>query len=254
MDPSVPVDADRALAQWRALRRTYEGLGHRVDVLEPLLGMPDMVFTANGALVIGERALGARFRAPGRAGEAPAHRRWLTDHGVDVRMPREINEGEGDFAWTGRRILAGSGFRTSPAACTELAEVFDVPVAPLHLVDPRFYHLDTALAVLDDRTIVYYPAAFSDSSQRLLASLYPEAIIATADDALVLGLNAVSDGTHVVLARQAEKLAAQIAERGYVPVPVDVSELLKSGGGVKCATLELHRATTATPAGTAGDR
>lgn len=249
MDPSVPVDTHLALAQWRELRRTYEGLGHRVDVLDPLPGMADMVFTANGALVIGPRALGARFREPARTAEAPAHRRWLTEHGIHVHAPRAVNEGEGDFAWTGRHILAGCGFRSSAAAGAELTEVFGVPVVQLRLVDPRFYHLDTALAVLDDQTIAYYPPAFSDASQRLLASMYPEAIIATSDDALVLGLNAVSDGTHVVLARQAEKLAAQLAERGYVPVPVDVSELLKSGGGVKCATLELHRATTVTTAG-----
>jgi ornithine--oxo-acid transaminase len=254
MDPSVPVDAHRALTQWTALRRTYEGLGHRVDVLDPLPGMPDMVFTANGGLVIGDRALGARFREPTRAAEAPAHRDWLAGQGIDVRIPRAVNEGEGDFAWTGRHILAGSGFRTSPAAYTELAEVFGAPVVPLQLVEPRFYHLDTALTVLDQRTIAYYPAAFSEASRHLLASMYPEAIIASATDALVLGLNAVSDGTHVILAAQAEKLSAQLAERGYVPVPVDVSELLKSGGGVKCVTLELHRATTATAAGQGTDR
>lgn len=240
MDPSRPVNVDRALTQWDDLRATYERLGHRVHLLDPRPGLPDMVFAANGAFVVGDRALGARFRELVRADEAPAHRSWLDAAGVAVTEPLAVNEGEGDFAWAGGRILAGAGFRSDPAAHAELAAVFGVPVVPLELVDPRFYHLDTALAVLDATTIAYYPPAFSPASQELLAGLFPEAIVATEADALVLGLNAVSDGRHVVLAAQAHDLADAVARAGFEPVPVDVSELLRSGGGVKCATLELH--------------
>ncbi|RIQ11902.1 amidinotransferase [Jiangella rhizosphaerae] len=245
MDPSRPVDRDRALAQWEHLRATYERLGHRVHLLDPRPGLPDMVFAANGAFVVGDRALGARFRELVRADEAPAHRAWLEGVGIGVTEPVAVNEGEGDFAWAGGRILAGAGFRSDPAAHAELAAVFGVPVVPLELVDPRFYHLDTALAVLDRHTIAYYPPAFSPASQDVLATLFPEAIVATEADALVLGLNAVSDGRHVVLAAQARELADAVARAGFEPVPVDVSELLKSGGGIKCATLELHHPSTA---------
>jgi len=56
----------------------------------------------------------------------------------------------------------------------------------------------------------------------------------------VLGLNAVSDGRHVVLPGQAAGLAAQMKAAGFEPVPVDLSELLKAGGGPKCCTLELR--------------
>lgn len=241
MDPTQPVDRDRAIEQWEALRATYERLGHRVRLLDPVPGLPDMVFAANGAFVVGDTALGANFRQPVRAAEAPAHRDWLTAAGIDVRLPQALNEGEGDFAWAGSRILAGTGFRADPAARADLEATFDLPVVPLELVDPRFYHLDTALAVLDPATIAYYPPAFSPASQNVLAELYPDAIIATKADADVLGLNAVSDGRHVVLAEQAEHLAAAVAVAGFEPVPVDVSELLKAGGGVKCTTLELHR-------------
>ncbi|AYY14674.1 hypothetical protein EF847_20240 [Actinobacteria bacterium YIM 96077] len=247
MDPTRPVDRDRAIAQWTALRETYERLGHRVDVLEPQPELPDMVFTANGALVIGDQALGARFREPVREAEAPAHRRWLRDHGIHVHVPHEVNEGEGDFAWTGRHVLAGSGFRTSSRSHDELAELFDLPVVSLELVDPRFYHLDTALLVLDEQTIAYYPAAFSEESQRTLATYYPDAVHATEHDAMVLGLNGTSDGRHVVMAAQADSLAARISDAGFMPISVDVSELLKAGGGVKCATLELHPPVTNHP-------
>ena len=110
----------------------------------------------------------------------------------------------------------------------------------LELVDPRFYHLDTALAVLDDTTIAYYPPAFTERSRTLLRSLFPDAIEVASSDAYVLGLNAVSDGKHVVHPAAATGFAEQLYAAGFDPVGVDLSELLKGGGSVKCCTLEVH--------------
>jgi len=110
----------------------------------------------------------------------------------------------------------------------------------LRLVDARFYHLDTALAVLDDGTAAYYPAAFDAAGRAALAARFPELIEASEADAAVLGLNAVSDGRHVVLPVQAAGLTAKLAAAGFEPVPVDMSELRKAGGGPKCCTLELR--------------
>ena len=243
MDPSQGVDTELAVAQWEELRRTYLRLGHRVELIEPVPGLPDMVYAANGALVTAGHAIGARFAHPQRAGEAEAYATWLEDNGLGpVHRPREVNEGEGDFLVAGDQILAGTGFRTSPAAHREVAEVTGMTVVSLELVDARFYHLDTALAVLDEHTVAYYPGAFSVTSQATLAILFPDAIIATEADAAVLGLNAVSDGLHVVLTAAAPRLAAALAERGFVPVPVELSELLRGGGSVKCCTLELRKA------------
>jgi N-dimethylarginine dimethylaminohydrolase len=117
---------------------------------------------------------------------------------------------------------------------------------PVH--DPRFYHLDTALAVLDDDTIAYYPTAFSEASRARLQELFPDAIEVASADAYVLGLNAVSDGLHVVHPAAAVGFAAQLAGRGYEPVGVDLGELLKAGGSVECCTLEI-RACGVTPRG-----
>jgi N-dimethylarginine dimethylaminohydrolase len=137
-------------------------------------------------------------------------------------------------------ILAGHGFRTDPDLRHDLEQLFGLPVVSLRLVDPRFYHLDTALCVLDADTAAYYPAAFDDAGRAALAACFAELIEATDEDAAVLGLNAVSDGQHVILPAQAMALAAQLAARGYEPVPVDMSEFRKAGGGPKCCTLELR--------------
>ena len=241
MRPDQPTDAGLAMRQWARLRQVYLDLGHDVRTIEPVPGLPDMVFAANGATMVGGTVLGVRFAHPERAGEAGAYLQWFRDHGYeDVRAAGVVNEGEGDILYTGRVLLAGYGFRSDLAAADELAEAFGVPVVSLRLVDPRFYHLDTALAVLDSDTAMYYPAAFDDDARAALAGQFAELIEAKDEDAEVLGLNAVSDGLHVVLPAQARNLAAQLRERGFSPIGVDVSELLKGGGGPKCCTLELR--------------
>ena len=242
MRPDAPVDPGLAMRQWTALQAVYEALGHSVATIEPVAGLPDMVFAANGATVIDGTVLGVRFRHHERAGEAAAYLSWFRSRGYSpVHAPVFVNEGEGDILVAGDTVLAGHGFRSDEAAAGELASVFGRRVVSLRLVDSRFYHLDTALCVLDASTAMYYPAAFDDAGRAALASLFDELIEAKDEDAEVLGLNAVSDGRHVVLAAQAVRLARSLAARGYTPVPVDMSELLKAGGGAKCCTLELRR-------------
>jgi N-dimethylarginine dimethylaminohydrolase len=239
MDPATPVNTDLAVAQWTTLRDTYRALGHQVDEIEPIPGLPDMVFAANGATVADGKVLGSQFRYPERADEGPAYLSWFLRNGFDGYEAKSVNEGEGDLLATERFILAGTGFRTDLAAHAEAQELFGRPVITLQLTDPRFYHLDTALTVLGGQNIAYLPAAFSEGSRKVLRQLFPDAILADPADAAVLGLNAVCDGRHVVLPAQAAGLAVQLRERGYTPVPVDLSELLKAGGGPKCCTLEI---------------
>jgi N-dimethylarginine dimethylaminohydrolase len=241
MEPDKPTDAANAMRQWARLRQVYLDLGHDVRTIEPEAGLPDMVFAANGATVIGGKVLGARFCYPQRAREAEAYADWFCASGyTEVRTPEHVNEGEGDILFAGSTLLAGYGFRSDQAVADELADLFGLPVVSLRLVDPRFYHLDTALCVLDADTVMYYPAAFDDAGRAAIAEQFTELIEAKDEDAEVLGLNAVSDGLHVVLPVQASALAAQLSERGFEPVGVDMSELLKSGGGPKCCTLELR--------------
>jgi len=241
MDPTAPYDNALAVSQWENLRQTFLDLGHTVDEIDPLPGLPDMVFAANGATVLDGRVLAVQFRDPERADEAPAYRAWFEAAGFDVFDSKHTNEGEGDILLAGEFLLAGTGFRTVPAAHLQTQEVLHRPVITLQLVDPAYYHLDTALCVLDERTIAYLPSAFSPGSQAVLRRLYPDAVIATAEDAAVLGLNAVSDGRTVVLPAQATSLIAALRERGYQTIGVDLSELRKAGGGPKCCTLEVRQ-------------
>ena len=249
MDPANPTDTAKAVRQWQALYDAYVALGHEVELIDPVPGLPDMVYTANGGFIVDGRALGVRFRVDERRGEERPFMDWFAAHGFEVVEPVEVQEGEGDFLLVGDTILAGTGFRSVGDSHRELAEVFGREVISLRLIDPRFYHLDTAITVLDPvegptgverANIAYLPSAFDEASQRVLAERYPDAIHVSDADGAVFGLNAASDGLHVFVSPRATGFAAQLEERGYIPVPIDLSELLLGGGGIKCCTLELR--------------
>nr|WP_222723051.1 dimethylargininase [Actinomadura alba] len=241
MHPALGVDRDRAIAQWEALRAAYLSLGHQVSLIDPIEGLPDMVFAANGALVIGGRVFGSRFTHEQRSPEGPAYAAWFRANGfAEVLESAHTSEGEGDFLTLDDVVLAGTGFRTEVVAHREAEEFLGRRILSLHLVDPRFYHLDTALFPLDGGNVAYYPGAFAPDSVRELERMFPDAILADEADAVVLGLNAVSDGRNVVVNMEATGLIRDLEMRGYAPVPVDLSELRKSGGGPKCCTLEIR--------------
>ncbi|MDH6182228.1 N-dimethylarginine dimethylaminohydrolase [Microbacteriaceae bacterium SG_E_30_P1] len=246
MHPEDPTSTATAVAQWETLYRTYLDLGFDVRLIDPIPGLPDMVYAANGGFVLDGIAYGASFTYPERQPEGPAYMSWFQANGFDVREPLEVNEGEGDFLLVGDVILAGTGFRSASHSHDELARIMGREVISLNLINPSFYHLDTAIAVLDDgrgsapANIAYLPSAFDEASLQILRERYPDAIIVTEEDAAVLGLNSFSDGYNVVIASRAKDFERQLRERGYNPIGVDLSELLLGGGGVKCCTLELR--------------
>ncbi len=244
MHPEDPTDTSVALQQWQTLHDAYTALGHTVELIDGLPGLPDMVYSANGGFTLDGVAYTARFTHPERQPEGPAYGDWFREHGFRVHEAQEVNEGEGDLLLVGDAILAGTGFRTSVESHAELARVMDREVVTLRLVDPRFYHLDTALAVLDpegrDANIAWLPLAFDEASRAVLQQRYPEAIEVGEEDARWLGLNSISNGRDVVIASRAVGFEASLRERGYTPIGLDLSELLLGGGGVKCCTLELR--------------
>jgi N-dimethylarginine dimethylaminohydrolase len=240
MDTNTTVDVDLAVAQWEVLCDTYRALGHTVELVEPVAGLPDMVYAANGGLVVNGTAIVARFKYAERDGESVAYAQWMTEHGYEPQTTQHINEGQGDFLVAGSIILAGYGFRTELAAHTEVANLTDMPVVSLELVDARFYHLDTALTVLDDTTVAFYPPAFTEEACARIRELFPNAIEVSTADAFVFALNSVSDGRHVVVPTKAHGFAEQVREAGFEPIAVDLSELFKGGGSIKCCTLEIH--------------
>lgn len=248
---------DRALTQWQALYDELAPLA-RVLLIPPVAGWPDMVFTANAGLIRGRCAAVSRFFHPERQGEEPHFRQWFLDRGYDLLeiAPETPFEGEGDalFAEQGELLWAGYGPRTSSASHAALAAAWRVEVVGLHLVDPRFYHLDTCFAPLTGGYLVYYPEAFSAASRAEIEAFYPadKRIAVREADAVCFACNAVNLGQTIVMNTISDDLRERLTTRGFRVVEVALDEFLKAGGAAKCLVLKLYPPLHPLDAGAAG--
>lgn len=243
MDTSEPFNKEVAVEQWNSLYEAYLDLGCEIELIEPIEGLPDMVFTANGGLIYKGKTVLPNFKHPQRQGETVFFEKWFRMHFPEneVLMPNGYFEGEGDALFVGDKLYGGYGFRSSKEEYEQIAEFMDMEVVPLELVDPRFYHFDTCFSVLDSQTVAYFPPAFSKESQELIEQHIPNTIKVAEKDAEAFGLNMFSDGNNCIVAVQAEAFRKELVNRGYNVIPVDVSEFKKSGGGIKCLTLLLQQ-------------
>jgi N-dimethylarginine dimethylaminohydrolase len=241
MHTADPVDPKLAQEEWQNLQNIYKQLGWEVHTMEPTKGLPDMVFTANGGMVLKDKVVLPHFRAPDRQPETEKFKQWFEGQGYkDIYMPRYDFEGEGDaFAWN-EYIFMGYPWRSDQPAHKEVANFLGMKPISLHLANPRFYHLDTALTVINETTVAIYPGAFSEGALDILRKLVPNIIEASEEDAFAYGLNAMTDGENIILSDKATVLIETYKKMGMKVFPTPISEFQKSGGGVKCLTLELR--------------
>jgi len=237
------VDPGRANAQWQSLYEIYtKKLGWDVHLLHPEPHLPDLVFTANGGLVIDGQVVLPCFRHPERQGETRVFEAWFRANGfTTLPVPVHDFEGEGDALLWNEVLFAGYPWRSDKLSHLALAKALGIEVISLQLTDARFYHLDTALTVVSKTTVALYPSAFTPASVEQVKRIVPNVILASDSDAMAYGLNALSDGDHTVLSDRATGLIKAYRALGLEVWPTPISEFQKSGGGVKCLSLELRR-------------
>ncbi len=234
----------RALQQWEELFVVLSELAD-IYLVEPMAGSPDMVFTANAGLARDGVVAISSFYHPERQGEEPHFRAWFHAAGYAVvDLPRDTPfEGEGDalFSADGSRLWAGHGTRTLEASHGALQRLWDVEVVSLRLVDPRFYHLDTCFAPLEDGSLLYYPPAFDDESLNKIEAAYPaeKRIAVCEEDALAFACNAVNLGKTIVMNCISAELEQELRGRGFEVIQVRLDEFLKAGGAAKCLVMKL---------------
>ena len=242
--------SSRALAaeQWQHLYEAVNKIAN-VELIEPEPGSPDMVFTANAGLERNGIVAVSSFFHPERQGEEPHFRRWFQQAGYTmVEIPRSTPfEGEGDalFSTDGRCLWAGYGPRTALSSHRALRELWGIPVVPLHLIDPRFYHLDTCFAPLEGGYVMYFPDAFDHLSLHRIEAFYPpeKRILVREADAVSFACNAISVGRTIILNDISTKLSGQLEQFGFKVVQVALSEFLKAGGAAKCLVMKLSPPT-----------
>jgi N-dimethylarginine dimethylaminohydrolase len=233
-----------AAAQWQRLYEAASKIAN-VELIEPQPGSPDMVFTANAGLERNGVVAISSFFHPERQGEEPHFRRWFQQAGYTViNIPRSTPfEGEGDalFSTDGRCLWVGHGPRTAASSHRALRDAWDIPIVPLHLIDPRFYHLDTCFAPLEGGFIMYFPDAFDHLSLHRIEAFYPpeKRIIVREADAVCFACNAINVGRTIILNKISSKLSDQLELLGFTVVQIALSEFLKAGGAAKCLVMKL---------------
>jgi N-dimethylarginine dimethylaminohydrolase len=234
-------DRDRAARQWRGLRRRLEELGARISCLTPVPGLPDLVFTANTALVYEDRAVVAHFRHPERQREESLGQQWFSEHGFQVHAlaSEAFFEGAGDALFLGDTLFAGYRIRSEIRGYLEIGELLHCRVIPLELIDARYYHLDTCFCPVDASTAVYYPRAFDRYGRRVLHELIETLVPVRDAEAEHFACNAVVVGRTVITNTGCPDLHRQLRARGFATCETPLSEFVLAGGSAKCLNLRL---------------
>jgi N-dimethylarginine dimethylaminohydrolase len=236
------VNKELAKQQWQKLHDIVARLAS-VSLIEPVEGLPDMVFAANAGLVHNKEVIVSSFLHAERQPEAKHFERFFSTHGYRVHHLQQdtIFEGAGDALFdTQGRLWVGSGIRSDAHALEEIRAVFDVEAIGLELVDPHWYHLDTAFCPLSQGHAIAYAKAFSGISVAALNDAFGTNIIWVSEaDAKNFSCNAVAIDQSIIMHKASAELKAALAQRGFKVIETDVSEFLKSGGSCKCLTLEI---------------
>jgi N-dimethylarginine dimethylaminohydrolase len=241
MKRDQPPDHALAVRQWNDLRQMLTDAGARVLLQKPVRGLPDLVFTANAALIYGRAAMLARFRYPERQGEEPFDAKWLEDSGFHVhRLPNDVYfEGAGDALFCGDTLFAGYRIRSDVRGLQQIGELFRCRVIALELIDPYYYHLDTCFCPLSPGVAVYFPEAFDQYARDVLSELIPELIPVAEVEARRFACNAVVIRRTVVTNTGCPNLHRELQQRGFTPRETKLDEFAKAGGSAKCLTLRL---------------
>ena len=245
MHTEVRVDVDRARAQWDGLVSVLTSAGASVSVLDPVEGLPDLVFTANAGLVDAPRRrfVPARFRHPERQAETPVDVAWFAsaDGGWSVlELPLGVShEGAGDALPFGSVLLSGYRQRSDAASHAYVSSLLGCAVRSVELVDPRLYHLDLTFCPLDGRRALVAPCGWDAYGRRVVESLVPEPLVLSDDEALAFCANSVVVGSVVVMPSCPVRVGRQLEAWGFSVVVCDVSEFQKAGGACRCLTLAL---------------
>ncbi|HEX2700321.1 MAG TPA: hypothetical protein VHM89_08990 [Acidimicrobiales bacterium] len=241
MHVEVSVDVDLARAQWEALRDGLVDAGAAVELLDPVEGLPDLVFTANAGVVNGTQFVPARFRHPERQREVPHDIAWFDACGYTVvELPGTgSHEGAGDALPFARSLLSGYRTRSDVATHSALSVLTGAPVRSVELVEPRLYHLDLTFCPLDERRAIVAPMGWDRYGCRVVEAVVPETLVLEDTDALAFGANSVVVGSSIHMPSCSPAVGRQLEAWGFDVAVYDVGEFLKAGGACRCLTLAL---------------
>ena len=252
------TDKHKAWQQWEALKSIYQELVAQQTLQQCLQingaqGCEDMVFAANQSFPwLSEEGkkmvVLSKMRHMSRQKEVKFFEEFYIKSGYQAVELKHtpLFEGMGDtIPHPGKKLLYGGfGHRTAPEAYEEIAELLDVKIVALELVNEKYYHLDTCFLPLSETAVIICESAFSKEALLLIRTLFKKVIVAPEKEAEHFALNA-----HVLVTEK-KKLAiiqkglpvtvSTLKGEGFEVVETDTSEFMKSGGSVFCMKMMIY--------------
>ncbi len=260
MDDKIPVNLAKAIEEHAYIKKAFQEAGIEVVLSEIPTNCQDGVYTANWALIRGKKAILSNLPSTRQPEEKYAEEALKKNGFTTVKLPRELRfSGQGDALPCGNKLFMGTRYRTSPEVHEIVASELGYEVISLQTVpqydefqrtvtnavtgwpDSFFYDLDLAIAVLSTELIAWCPEAFMPESQEKLRNMQGiEKIEVSLEEAMqASACNLVSTGETVIMGSKAPELQKKIQEKGLKVLTVDVEELMKGGGFIRCTSLTL---------------
>lgn len=237
------VDKVKVWEEYGMLKSTYQSLGVEVLEIEPIKGLPDMVYAANIGFSLGNKFVVSNFRYRERQEESKYAKKFFENLGFKViELPQDIFfEGQGDLLAIGGKYFMGWGKRSSREAIEILNKELVISCMDFELRDPYFYHLDMSLGPLDSKTALINPRSFTDEEFSKLRSQFKNIIETSEEDNKFMACNLIAvDKTVVVAKGISDKLKNEIGKYGFKVIEIPMDEFRKGGGSIKCLTLEFY--------------
>jgi N-dimethylarginine dimethylaminohydrolase len=237
MQPGT-INGEKAMQEWNALVQVYQNQDVEIEIIDQQKGSPDMVFATDQGIIQEKKVLLSRFWTKERRNETSYYETWFHEHDYHiVTLPKDIYfEGNGDSSLWRDKIFIGIGYRADMETCKAVSKLLDREAIPLEIVNPKFYHLDVGFFSLNNDTAFYYPPAFSEKSRGVLKKLIPNLIEFTEGEALGFCANSIVTDHQIIHQKDNKTFTEKLKELGYNSIEVDVSEFMKSGGGIHCLT------------------
>ncbi len=242
MNIKLSVEQQSAIIQWDHLYQTLLSCGAKINLITPVRGLPDMVFTANAGLFYHNKIILPHFKFKERQGELAYFQAWFIQ--ADFKLWNTVTttspyfEGAGDALLAGNKLFAGYGHRTDRSFYKQASYLEQNKLVYCELMDPYFYHIDTCFCPLNDKLAIWYPPAFSRDTQ-LRMEKEIELLAVVEEEARRFACNAVVLNDHVVMPSGCPQISAQLEQRGFTVHACVMNEYLKAGGACKCLTLRL---------------
>lgn len=250
-------NAAGAAAEFESIRSAVEQAGIKVIKVDEPVDCQDAIFTANWGLCRGDVCVLSSLPKQ-RQAEEPYAEKYLRDLGKKIVKPPFRFSGQGDALPCGNLLFAGMGYRNDPRIHQFLADTLGYEVIGLQAIpeydsqqqpvinkttglpDSFFYDIDLAVSILREDLIAWCPEAFLPESQERMRAVPIEKIEVSLEEAMqAFACNLVSSGETVVMGAQAPELQAAIEAHGLNVITVELTELAKGGGYIRCTTLTL---------------